>query len=367
MLGTASLGTLRLALAAAALAACAAHTGPSPVDGAATPAGGTAPRAATSPQPGARTGTVVVLNKEEHTAWLIDAATGEVRARIPTGVGPHEVAISPDGRRAVVSNYGDRPNPGSTLTVIDLAARRVTGTISLGEYRRPHGIAFLPDGRRVVVTSDPRQAVVLVDVDAGRVEGAIPTEAEGSHMLALSRDGKRLYTANFRASSVTAIDLEGRRITGTARAGRNSEGIGLSPDGSRVWVGNRDDHTVTVIDTRTMETVATLPSAQLPFRVAFTPDGREAIVANPVSGHLRIFDAATLRESAAVHVADPAPGAAHAEPVGIVVSGDGRWLYAADGSQPRVAVVDLRERRVAAFFPSGAGPDGIGWSPVEVR
>ena len=52
------------------------------------------------------TGTLVVSNMNDHTATVIDAATGRVHATLPTGEGPHEVAVSHDGRTALVSNYG---------------------------------------------------------------------------------------------------------------------------------------------------------------------------------------------------------------------------------------------------------------------
>ena len=374
----ASIGALRLALAAAAATGCAPHSASSGAGPGGVPAA--APAAEPGPAPraqaqGGRSGTVIVLNKGEASAWLIDAGSGQVVARLETGNGPHEVAVSPDGRRAVVGDYGDRGAPGNSLTVIDIPGRRVVGKVSLAPYRRPHGMAWLPDGRRVAVTAEADQMVLVVDVDAGRVEAAIPTGAAGSHMLALSADGRRVYTANIPSGTVTALDVERRAAVGTAPAGRGSEGLALSPDGSQVWVGNREDHTVTVIDTRTMTPIDTLPSGQLPFRVAFTPDGREAIVANAMSGELRIFDVAGRRETAVVRVDFGTPGAqtpdaaltGQGAPLGMAVSPDGRWLYAADGEQPLVTVVDLRERRVVAFFRTGAGPDGIGFSPVEAR
>ncbi|HEY9225940.1 MAG TPA: hypothetical protein VIP11_04790, partial [Gemmatimonadaceae bacterium] len=66
------------------------------------------------------TGTVIVSNMNDHTVTLIDAASGRVVATLPTGEGPHEVAASHDGRWALVSNYGVRGKPGSTITVIDV-------------------------------------------------------------------------------------------------------------------------------------------------------------------------------------------------------------------------------------------------------
>ena len=95
---------------------------------------------------------LVVTNKQEASASLIDPATGATVATVPTGEGPHEVAITRDGRRAIVADYGAQ-SPGGTLTVIDLERRAVEQTISLGVHRRPHGSVVLPGDDRVAVTS----------------------------------------------------------------------------------------------------------------------------------------------------------------------------------------------------------------------
>ena len=89
-------------------------------------------------------GTLVVTNKTPSTATIIDVASGRMLATLPTGAGPHEVVISPDGRTAVVTDYGGQPR--KTLTVIDLPALKVVRTIDLGTYTAPHCIVFLPNG-----------------------------------------------------------------------------------------------------------------------------------------------------------------------------------------------------------------------------
>ena len=63
--------------------------------------------------------TLIVANKSDATVSLVNLLDGEVAATVPTGQGPHEVAVSFDGTTAVVTDYGTRDAPGSTLTVID--------------------------------------------------------------------------------------------------------------------------------------------------------------------------------------------------------------------------------------------------------
>src|ERR1700704_971830 len=67
---------------------------------------------------------LLVLNKRDATLAFVDPAAMKVVAKIPTGEGPHEVAVSGDGKIAVVCNYGTGPNPGTTLMVVDVAARK---------------------------------------------------------------------------------------------------------------------------------------------------------------------------------------------------------------------------------------------------
>ena len=76
--------------------------------------------------------TLVVANKSDASADLVDLTNGLSVAKLPTGKGPHEVAVSPDGRLAVISDYGPRGEDGSTLTVIDVGAGKVLRTIDLG-------------------------------------------------------------------------------------------------------------------------------------------------------------------------------------------------------------------------------------------
>jgi YVTN family beta-propeller protein len=305
---------------------------------------------------------LLVANKQAATVTVIDVGTGRAVATLPVGVAPHEVAASPDGRWAVVSNYGER-TPGSTLSVIDLDRLQVVRTIELGQYRRPHGIAFLGGAARVAVTSEASGKVVIVNVGEGRVEGAIPTGQAGSHMLAVSPDAKRVYTANIPSGTVSELDVEARTLVWISPpVAHMTEGIALTPDGRRLWVGSNTDHTVTVLDTRTLAALDTLPSAGFPYRAVASPDGRLVLVPSPMASLVRIFDAESHRELAAIPIpaAEGAPDSAEGSgPVGAAISPDSRTAYVALQGRNQVAVIDVATYRVTGFLDVGAGPDGI--------
>lgn len=320
------------------------------------------------PAASAPSGTVIVANMGDNTASVIDVVTSRVRATLPTGAGPHEVAVTHDGRWAVVSNYGVQGAAGNSLTLIDVDAATVARTIDLGEYRRPHGMAFLPGDSILAVTSEVSRAVLLVHVARGIVLGTIPTTAPASHMLALTADGTRLYTSNVAAGSVTEQDVPARGALRTIAVAPAVEGIAVTPAGDEVWVGSNKRRTVSIIGVRGGVVTDTIGGFGMPYRLAITPDGRTAVITDPPRSEVRIVDVATRRPRATVAI--PAEGVAataefagSASPEGVAIARDGRTAYVALQGANRVAVIDLASGRLVKALAAGAGPDGIGYSP----
>jgi YVTN family beta-propeller protein len=241
--------------------------------------------------------TLVVLNKSEATASLIDLDSGNVRATLPTNHGPHEAAVSPDGRLALVGNYGTREKPGSSLTVINVPEAKVIKTIDLGEYRRPHGLLFLPDGRRALITAEDNKVLLEVDVEKGTVVNAFATEQDVSHMVEVALGGRKAFVANIGSGSVSVIDLEKGIIVRTITTGAGAEGITASVDGKEIWVTNRSADTVSVIDAESLEILAQIPCASFPIRAKATPDGKHVLVSCARTADIAVLDAPTSRSS----------------------------------------------------------------------
>jgi YVTN family beta-propeller protein len=315
-------------------------------------------------------GLLLVVNKGESTLSVLQPLSGVEIARVPTGNGPHEVAVSPDGTTAVVTNYGTAASPGNTLTVVDLGTLEATATIDLGEQTRPHGIAWMPDGRRVAVTTEGNGTLTIVDVSARRVLAAIPTGALVSHEVALTPDGSRAFVANIGSGSVTAIDLAAQSVIRSIPTGAGAEGVAVRPDGREVWVTNRAENTVTVLDAASLEVLATLPSADFPIRVVFSPDGSRAFVTNARSAELRVFDVTGRRHHAVVPIEAPVVRGetqviafeGSAVPIGVLADPRLPLVYVAAASADAIAVVDLDAGRVVRLIPVGREPDGLAWS-----
>jgi DNA-binding beta-propeller fold protein YncE len=313
-----------------------------------------APRSLPAQAPGL-TGTLVVTNKSPATATIIDVATGRALATLPTGQGPHEVAMSADGRVAVVSDYGAQGPGGNTLTVIDVPGRRVARTIDLGQYRRPHGVAFLPGDSLVAVTSEASRNVLIVHVTDGAIRRAIPTQQNGSHMVAVVGDGSRFYTGNIGSNTVSELNGRTGEFIRSLDVPPQPEAISVTRDGAEVWVGSNATGRVSVLDPRSGTVSTAAEGLGWPYRVLFTPDQRSVLLPDLRNEELRFLERATRRELGRLTF----PGGG---PQGITITPDGRYAFQSLSREGRVAIIDARARTVVGYLSAGETPDGVAYS-----
>jgi YVTN family beta-propeller protein len=298
-------------------------------------------------------GTLLIGNKGENSVSFVDLATGRELGRAPTGPMPHEIAVSPDGSQAAVVAYG-----GASIDIYNVATRERLRTIDLGANRGPHGIAWLPDGR-ILATTERSQTLTIVDTARGDAVSAIRTDQPGSHMVAVSPDRMRAYTANIPAGTVTVLDLAAGAKVRDIEVGGRPEGIALTPDGRTLWVSDLQGARVVAFDTTRFERVAEVATGPVPIRVLVSPDGRWVVTSNAGAGTLTLIDAATREVARTVSVS----GAAEAVQVTILFSPDGRLLYAAETGRDTVAEVDLASGQVLRRLPAGRQGDGLAIAP----
>jgi YVTN family beta-propeller protein len=317
---------------------------------------------------------LLVVNKLGDTLSIIDPDTGKERARVAVGEGPHEVAASPDGCIAVVTNYG-RNAPGNSLSVIDVAAAKVIRTIDLGEHSRPHGIAFQADGKHAVVTTEGSRRLLIVNIETGDIASAIDTEQDISHMVALTPDQRYAFVPNIRSGSVSIMDLEKRELAKILETGAGAEGVAAHPTRPEVWISNRAAGTVSIISTESMEVIETIQSPGFPIRAAISPDGTRAIVVNARAGNVTIFDveerslARTIDMEAEIIFEEgrmfPRAFSETTVPIGTIFSPDGSRAYVALTRSDVVAVIDTETWEVIERFPTDKEPDGLSWSTIK--
>lgn len=280
---------------------------------------------------------------------------GEHLASVPVGKHPHEVVLSPDGRYAYTTDNGtmaieDAGEGGNTVSIVDLAARKKVGEISLGEFHRPHGIDIDREGKRLYVTTENPDQLLVVDLAARRVVRTYDTKGKTSHIVKLGREGRSAYVSNSRSASVSAINLETGEAT-VIPAGERPEGSALSSDGKELYVVNREGGSISVIDTEGKKLVADVKTGEGPVRIGITPDDRTLVYAL-LEGQKMGFVNARSRK---VITEIPMPGRI----VSLNLSPDGRYAFASAQWDDTVYVVSVLEQKVVRALKThaGGGPD----------
>jgi len=285
---------------------------------------------------------LVVLNKDANELAIVDPETLKVVGRVPTGPVPHEVAVSEDGKIAVVTNYGAHQD-GTTLSLIDLDAQREIHRVDLGVGVGPHGVEFYEE--KAWFTAEGGHLIGRYDPKAKRVDHVIPVGRGRTHMLVVAQDGKTIYASNITEDMVTFWDagkmrgfnetLGVRNGDGVIAVGKGPEGIDISPDGKEVWAANSGDGTVSIIDTATKKVIETVDvKTKRSNRLKFAPDGKLVLISDLGAGDLVVLEAATRKEVTRIHLGKSVEG--------ILVQPHGWRAYVAVSGDDRVAVVDLK-------------------------
>jgi YVTN family beta-propeller protein len=297
---------------------------------------------------------LVVLNKDDATLVTIDPSNGRILGTVPTGEGPHEAAVSDDGRWAFAANYGAQ-TPGNSISIIDLQAMKEARRLDVSPLLRPHGLYF-HDGK-LYFTSETNRLVARYDPAANKIDWLMGTGQAGTHMVWVSPDGARIVTANIGSNSMTLLERGQNPAAWNATTipvGRGPEGFDVSPDGKEIWAAHSQDGGVSVIDVAAKKVTGTFDAqTKRSNRLKFTRDGRTVIITDVDTGDLVVIDAQSHSVTKRIPLGK--------SPEGILIAPDGSTAYVAVTGDNNIAVVDLKTLAVTRRIQPGKGPDGMAW------
>jgi YVTN family beta-propeller protein len=295
---------------------------------------------------------LLVLNKIDSDLAIIDPDAMKILAKVETGLGPHEVCVTSDGKLAIVGNYGTAQVVGKSLSVIDLATRKVLRVVDISPLKRPHGLAEAEG--KVWFSSETSAAVGRFDPATDKIDAIIGTGQGASHMVVRDAKSGKLYTSNIMSDTVTVLETKGQHPKPVhIPVGKQPEAIAIAPDGSTVWVGHNKSHDLMVIDTQSNKVTQTIDCGGVPIRLAFTPDGKRVLASEAEGGYMLVIDAATFKEVGRVSVGNT--------PVGILATPDCKRAFVAVTGEGKVACIDLKTMKVTATLETGNQPDGVAW------
>jgi YVTN family beta-propeller protein len=306
--------------------------------------------------------TLLVANQGDSTTSLIDAATGKLLAAIPDntpGVHGHEVATSSDGRYAFVPIYGStgvgKPGiDGHEMLVIDIGARKVVGHVDFGHSVRPHMPLLDPATGMLYVTTELDSCVAIVDPKTWKIVGAIPTGAKESHMLTVSHDGGRGYTANVGPGTVSVLDMKARKVLAVIPVAGSVQRISISADDKLVFTSDVTKPQLAVIDTATQKVKTWVPLPSQGYGTAATRDGRWLLVCIPDKNEVAVVDLKTMQVARTIAVGKA--------PQEILIRPDAKVAYVSCENSDEAAAIDLEQWKVERMIAAGSRADGLAWA-----
>jgi DNA-binding beta-propeller fold protein YncE len=305
---------------------------------------------------------LLVVNQGDTSLSIVDPASAKQVAVIAEGTPTmhgHEVATSADGRTAYVPIYGNvgvgKPGlNGHEMLILDLPSRKVIGHIDFAHGVRPHQPVFDPARNLLYVTTELDQSVTVIDPRTRRIVGSVPTGQPQSHMLVLSHDGRRGYTANVGPGTVSVLDLVAKKTVAVIPVSGETQRISISNDDRWVFTSDQTKPQLAVIDTATNKVKSWVPLPGTGYGTAPTPDGRFLLVAVPPTNQVAVVDIASMKVARTIDVP--------ASPQEVLIRPDGKIAYVSCNTSGKVAAIDLTQWKVQKLITAGKFADGLAWA-----
>ena len=301
---------------------------------------------------------LIVTAKTAHKVHFLDTATLTTSVTLDMPGSTHEIALSPDGRTAYASVYGDgifakRMNPDRRIVVIDLGTKSLTRIIDLGAIYAPHGVMMDASGM-LWSTGELGNAVLAIDPATDRVQ-KIDVGAT-AHWLAISHATGKVFVSG-KQDEVIVVDVARHVAIDRIRVPHEIEGLAISPDGGTLYCCAQTAAEFYVIDATTHALRRTVPiagadaSKKQMRRVRVSPDNRYLLVSSNQDHHAAIYLAANLAQVASFPT--------KRSPMGFGFAADGRHAYICCHDDAVVSEFDLPNGRITREFTTAAGCEFI--------
>jgi len=301
---------------------------------------------------------LIVTAKSAHKVHFLDAATLALSKTIDMPGSTHELALSPDGRTAYGSIYGDgifirRVNPDRRIAVIDLPSQSLTRVIDLGETYAPHGVMIDSSGA-LWCSAELGNAVLVVDPAD---DGVQRIDVGGTaHWLVISHALGKVFVS-VKGDQVVVVDLDRRAVVDRIKVPQVTEGLAISPGGDKLYVCAQTAPEFYVIDARTHSVLRTVSIPEPKIinpqmrRVRVSPDDQFVLVSSNQGNHAAIYAADGLKLVASF--------ATKKSPMGFGFAPGGKLAYLCCHDDAEVYEFELATGHLTRTFPTAAGCEFI--------
>jgi len=203
--------------------------------------------------------------------YQINTQTLDIKNVIQVGSVPKFVAVSPNNRWVLVSNWcsGD-------LSIIDSQSHQEIKRIPLGQF--PRGIAIDPNSKLAYIAVMGTSDIAVVNLEDYTVNWMYDVGLYPRHLV-LDSSGKYLYVTLNGDDHVAKIDTKTGEIISKIFTGSAPRSMVISPDNQFLYVVNYYSHTVSKVRTETMELIENVTVDLNPIGITLDPKTHQIWVA----------------------------------------------------------------------------------------
>jgi YVTN family beta-propeller protein len=209
-----------------------------------------------------------ISNEDSAQASVLDTTSGAIIKTIPIGHEPEGVRVSPNGKWVIVTSETD-----STVSIVDTTSLEALKTASVGV--RPRDLAFTPDSKTIYVSGEGDASLSRVPIPAGEpVTRVLQLRKEARPMgVVFDAMRKRIYMSTGHGGTIAVAEQQGDgvKLLQEIAVGARPWGIALSRDGRRLYTANGPSDDVTIVDTSSLSVLKKVPVGKGPWGVVLSP------------------------------------------------------------------------------------------------
>lgn len=209
-----------------------------------------------------------ISNEDTGQATVLDTTRGAIVATIPVGHEPEGVRVSPNGKWVLVTSETD-----STVSIIDSSTLKVLKTAKVG--LRPRDMAFTPDSKTAYVSGEGDASLSRLPIPSGEPVTRVLQLRQQARPMGVVYDAarKRIYVSTGRGGTIAVVQQEGggEKLLKEIEVGARPWGIALSKDGRRLYTANGPSNDVTIVDTSSLSVLKKVPVGKGPWGVVLGP------------------------------------------------------------------------------------------------
>jgi YVTN family beta-propeller protein len=258
---------------------------------------------------------VAVTNNGQsiQSIMLIDTKTQTMVDSVTIPASWLGLAFGPDGKKLYAS--GGNENVIRCYN-IDNGKLKKADTIKLGppwktrhdtDFNKisPAGLCIDNAGKRLYVVTKENDSLYVIDLAKNSIVHAQRLPAEGYTCL-LSKDERKLYVSVWGGGEVLIYDISKNIFSDSVKVGSNPNDMALTGDGKYLFTANSNDNSVSVISTELHKVIETLNAALYPGSlegsttnsVGLSADSKALYIANADNNCLAVFDVSRPGHSA---------------------------------------------------------------------